>query len=107
MEDVDVKSWCVSELLNKRIRPIVDGREVVVVEGGRFGSHELDLILCRHHVRKLTKDLAVCFRCREYHVTGQRRGYRLLGTAVPVCEGFDGSVLVLHDEPALTVGCEA
>ena len=30
-------SWHVSELLNKRVRPVVDGREVAVVEGG--GSH--------------------------------------------------------------------
>ena len=37
------------------------------------------------------------FQCREYQVTGQGRSYRLRGAAVTVCEGFDGSVTVLHD----------
>ncbi len=60
-------------------------------------ARELDLILCPPHVRKLTKDLAVRFQCREYQVTGQGRGDRLRGAAVTVCEGFDGSVTVLHD----------
>ena len=35
---------------------------------------ELDLILCEHHARKLTKNLAIRFECREYQVTGRGRG---------------------------------
>ena len=61
---------------------------------------ELDLILCEHHARKLTKNLTIRFECREYQVTGRGRGYRLRGAAVTVCKAFDGSVRVLHD------GCE-
>ena len=60
-------------------------------------ARELDLILCRQHVRKLTKDLAVRFQCREYQLTGQGRGHRLRGAAVTVCEGFDGAVTILRD----------
>ena len=40
---------------------------------------ELDLILCEHHARKLTKNLAIRFECREYQVTGRGRGYLLRG----------------------------
>ena len=58
---------------------------------------ELDLILCEHHARKLTKNLTVRFECREYQVTGRGRGYRLRGAAVTVCKAFDGSVRVLRD----------
>ena len=64
---------------------------------------ELDLILCEHHVRKLTKNLTVKFECREYQVTGRGRGYRLRGAAVTVCKGFDGSVTVLRAGRALPV----
>ena len=64
---------------------------------------ELDLILCEHHARKLTKNLTIRFECREYQVTGRGRGYRLRGAAVTVCKGFDGSVRVLHDGRELAV----
>ena len=64
---------------------------------------ELDLVLCEHHARKLTKNLTIRFECREYQVTGRGRGYRLRGAAVTVCKGFDGSVRVLHDGRELAV----
>ena len=64
---------------------------------------ELDLILCEHHARKLTKNLTIRFECREYQVTGRGRGYRLRGAAVTVCKAFDGSVRVLHDGRELAV----
>ena len=35
---------------------------------------ELDLILCEHHRRKLTKNLTIRFECREYQVTGRGKG---------------------------------
>ena len=38
---------------------------------------ELDLILCEHHTRKLTKNLTVSFGSRAYQVTGRGKGYRL------------------------------
>ena len=68
---------------------------------------ELDLILCEHHARKLTKNLAIRFECREYQVTGRGRGYRLRGASVTVCKGFDGSVRVLHDGREWPCGCSA
>ena len=43
---------------------------------------ELDLILCEHHARKLTKNLTIGFRSREYQVTGRGNGYRLRGDDV-------------------------
>ena len=64
---------------------------------------ELDLILCEHHARKLTKNLTIGFECREYQVTGRGMGYRLRGAAVTVCKAFDGSVTVLRDSRELPV----
>ena len=64
---------------------------------------ELDLILCEHHVRKLTKNLTIRFECREYQVTGRGHGYRLRGAAVTVCKAFDGSVTVLRGGSELPV----
>ena len=64
---------------------------------------ELDLILCEHHARKLTKNLTVGFQSREYQVMGRGKGYRLRGAAVTVCKAFDGSVTVLRDGRELPV----
>ena len=64
---------------------------------------ELDLILCEHHARKLTKNLTIGFQSREYQVMGRGKGYRLRGAAVTVCKAFDGSVTVLRDGRELPV----
>ena len=64
---------------------------------------ELDLILCEHHVRKLTKNLTIRFECCEYQVMGRGKGYRLRGAAVTVCKAFDGSVTVLREGRKLPV----
>ena len=64
---------------------------------------ELDLILCEHHTRKLTKNLTMRFECREYQVTGRGKGYRLRGAAVTVCKAYDGSVTVLREGHELPV----
>ena len=66
-------------------------------------ARELDLVLCEHHVRKLTRNLTVKFECREYQVTGRGRGYRLRGAEVTVCRAFDGGVTVLRDGGELSV----
>ena len=60
-------------------------------------ADELALILCEHHVRKLSKNLTFKFERREHQLTGEGKGYRLRGAAVTVCKGFDGSVEVLRD----------
>jgi len=57
---------------------------------------ELDLIFCRHETRKLSKNLALQYKNREYQLTEQGNGYRLRGEQVTVCEAFDGTVSLLH-----------
>ena len=59
-------------------------------------AEELALILSRHHVRKLSKNLTFRFERREHQLTGEGKGHRLRGAAVMVCQGFDGSVAVLR-----------
>ena len=56
---------------------------------------ELALILCEHHVRKLSKNLTFKFERREHQLTGEGKGYRLRGASVTACKGCDGSVAVL------------
>ena len=57
---------------------------------------ELALILSVHATRKLSKNLTLQFKNREYQLQGYGNGYRLRGAAVTVCEGFDGAVTLLH-----------
>ena len=59
-------------------------------------QEEIDLILCLHHTRTLSRNLTFQFRNREYQLIGQGKGYRLRGDKVTVCEAFDGSVTLLH-----------
>lgn len=64
---------------------------------------ELELILCLHHARKLSKNLTLQFHNTEYQLQGYGKGYRLRGATVTVCEAFDGSVTLLHK--GLTLAC--
>ncbi|HHH39046.1 MAG TPA: ISNCY family transposase [Sedimenticola sp.] len=57
---------------------------------------ELDLIFSLHAHRKLSKNLTLQYKNREYQLTGQGKGYRLRGAQVTVCEAFDGSVTLLY-----------
>lgn len=57
---------------------------------------ELDLILCLHHTRKLSKNLSLQFCNTEYQLQNYGKGYRLRGATVTVCEAFDGSVTLLN-----------
>ena len=63
-------------------------------------ERELDPIPCELHPRKVTRNLSISFEGHHYQVAGRGKGYRLRGTAVTVCKGFDGDVAVLRD------GCE-
>lgn len=65
------------------------------------GEEELARILCLHHSRKLSKNLTLQYKNREYQLTGQGKGYRLRGTQVTVCEAFDGKVTILHQGRSL------
>ena len=59
-------------------------------------AEELALVLCPHHTRKLSKNLTLQFKNREYQLQGQGRGYRLRGASLTLCEAFDGTVTLLH-----------
>lgn len=63
---------------------------------------ERALILCLHQSRKLSKNLTLQHKNREYQLTGQGKGYRLRGAQVTVCEAFDGTVTLLHKGHSLT-----
>ena len=63
---------------------------------------ELELILCLHHTRKLSKNLSLQFRNVEYQLQNYGKGYRLRGATVTICEAFDGSVTILYKGHSLT-----
>lgn len=63
---------------------------------------ELGLILCLHHTRKLSKNLTLQFRNREYQLQDCGQGYRLRSTSVTLCEAFDGTVTLLHQGRTLS-----
>lgn len=71
--------------------PVDAHREVL------HNAQELSLILSLHHTRKLSKNLTFQFRNQEYQLEGQGKGYRLRHSAITLCEGFDGSVTLLHE----------
>ena len=58
-------------------------------------SAALNLILSLHTPRKLSRNLTLHYRSREYQIQGQGRGYRLRGSTVTVCESFDGPISLL------------
>ena len=62
---------------------------------------ELDLIFSLHETRKLSKNLTLQYRNREYQLTDRGKGYRLRGKSVTVCEAFDGTVTLLYEGSAL------
>ena len=60
-------------------------------------AQELDLILCEQHSRKVSRNLAIRFRCREYQLQGVGKGRRLQGAEVTMCAAFDGAVTILYN----------
>lgn len=74
---------------NNAHRPVLHSRQ------------ELNLILCRHHQRKLSKNLCFQFQNREYQLQGYGNGYRLRGASVTVCEAFNGDVTVMYEGKSL------
>ena len=55
----------------------------------------LDLILSLHSTRKLSRNLTLRYKNREYQILGQGKGYRLRSSPVTVCEDFDGRLSLL------------
>lgn len=66
---------------------------------------ELALILSLHHRRTLSKNLTLQCHNRLYQIQNQGAGYRLRHSAVTVCEGFDGTVTLLHQGQPLDYTC--
>lgn len=66
---------------------------------------ELDLILCLHHRRTLSKNLTLQCHSRLYQVQNQGNGYRLRHSQVTVCEAFDGTVTLLYQGQVLDYTC--
>ncbi len=64
-------------------------------------AKELDLILCLHAQRKLSKNLTFQYLNREYQLTGYGRGYRLRGAEVTVCDAFGAEVSILQQGKTL------
>lgn len=69
--------------------------------GLTHGAAELALILCLHHTRRLSKNLAFQFKNCEYQIQGSGRGYRLRGATVTLCEAFDGTLTLFHERQLL------
>lgn len=65
-------------------------------------TEELGLIFTLHHTRKLSKNLTIQFKNREYQLKGEGQGYRLRKAAVTVCEAFDGDITILHHGRSLS-----
>ena len=61
----------------------------------------VDLILSLHATRRLTQNLTLSYRNRQYQIQGQGKGYRLRSHPVTVCENFDGRVTLLSQGRSL------
>ena len=61
----------------------------------------VDLILSLHSTRRLSRNLTLRYRNREYHILGHGKGYRLRSHPVTVCEDFDGHLTLLSQGRAL------
>ena len=57
---------------------------------------ELALMLCLHHPRTRSKNLACQFHNRTYQVQTKGQGYALRKAAITVREAFDGTVTLLY-----------
>jgi len=104
ISDIDAANAFLPEFiadLNRRFakppQSPVDAHRPVLHDAG-----ELALILCIHHTRKLSKNLTCQFHNREYQITGQGKGYRLRGSQVTLCVGFDGQITILSKGKALS-----
>ena len=60
------------------------------------GADGLKPVMSPRHGRVLSKNLTCRFRNREYQVRAKGPGHTLRGARVTVCEGFDGTVALLH-----------
>ena len=61
-----------------------------------YTKEEQRLILSLHHDRKLSKNLTIQFKNKEYQLVGYGNGYRLRQATVRICEHFNGEITLLH-----------
>ncbi|MCF6208244.1 MAG: ISNCY family transposase [Ghiorsea sp.] len=57
---------------------------------------ELDLILCKHISRKLSKNLTLQYCNTLYQIKTTNIGYTMRGAAVNLCEDFDGNIKIFY-----------
>lgn len=57
---------------------------------------ELAFILSLHHERKLSKNLTLQFKNREYQLLVRGQGYAMRGATLTVCEAFDGTLTLFY-----------
>lgn len=65
-------------------------------------AKELSMIFSIHATRRLSKNLTLQYKNKQYQIQGEGKGYRLRCTAATVCEAFDGTVTLLHQGRVLT-----
>ncbi len=59
-------------------------------------EEELEIIFSIHTTRKLSKNLTIQYENTLYQVEAQKRPRRMRHANITVCEGFDGTVLLLY-----------
>lgn len=62
-------------------------------------------ILSLQSTRKLTKNLTLSYNSTEYQLVGYGKGYRLQHKDIKVCEHFDGTVELFHEDRKLDYKC--
>ena len=59
-------------------------------------DNELDLILCKHISRKLSKNLTLQYRNTSYQIKTKNIGYAMRGADVTLCEDFEGNIKIFY-----------
>ena len=67
----------------------------------RHNSTEIDLILCLHSTRRLSKNLTCQYNNVQFQIQHKGAGYRLRQATITVCEAFDGRITLLHQGKTL------
>ena len=71
----------------------------------RHTQDEKRVILSLQSTRKLTKNLTISYNTTEYQLVGYGKGYRLQHKTINVCQHFDGSIELFHDNKKLDYKC--
>jgi len=66
---------------------------------------EKQSVLSIQSTRKLTKNLTISYNTVEYQLVGCGKGYRLQHKTIKVCQHFDGTIELFHDNKKLDYRC--